>query len=207
MANLTLYTLTGPSRGAIARWMLEEVGEPYEVHALDRDTGEHRQPAYLKINPMGKVPAIRHGETLVSEAAAVCLYLAEAFPEAGLNIPVGNPKRGAFLKWLFFGPSCIEPAVLDVAFPRKEPAPRGAAGYGDFDTVMQVVGDALKPGPYLLGDRFTAADVIVGSQLRWGMMFGAIPKRDDFVSYTARLEARPALKRQMQLDGTMKKPA
>jgi glutathione S-transferase len=207
MADLTLYTLTGPSRGAIARWMLEEVGEPYEVRALDRDTGEHRQPAYLEINPMGKVPAIRHGETVVTEAAAICLYLAETFPKAGLNVPVGDPRRGAFLKWLFFGPSCIEPAVLDVAFPRKEAAPRGAAGYGDFETVMKVVADGLKPGPFVLGDQFTAADVIIGSQLRWGMMFGVVPKRDDFVSYAARLEARPALQRQMELDGTMKKPA
>ena len=207
MADLTLYTLTGPSRGAIARWMLEEVGEPYEVKALDRDADEHHQPAYLEINPMGKVPAIRHGDVLVTEAAAICLYLAEAFPEAGLNVPLGDPRRGAFLKWLFFGPSCIEPAVLDVAFPRKETAPRGAVGYADFETVIKVVGDGLKPGPFILGDQFTAADVVIGSQLRWGMMFGVIPKREDFVSYTARLEARPALQRQMELDGTMKKPA
>jgi len=207
MADLTLYTLTGPSRGAIARWMLEEVGEPYEVRALDRDADEHHQRAYLEINPMGKVPAIRHGETVVAEAAAICLYLAETFPQAGLNVPVGDPRRGAFLKWLFFGPSCIEPAVLDVAFPRKETAPRGAVGYGDFETVMKVVEDGLKPGPFILGDQFTAADIIIGSQLRWGMMFGVVPKREDFLSYTSRLEARPALQRQMQLDGILKKPA
>ena len=127
MANLTLFTVTGPSRGSIAHWMLEEVGEPYDVHALDRETNEQRQPDYLKINPMGKVPALRHGDVVVTEAAAICLYLAETFPLAGLHVAHRDPLRGQFLKWLFFGPSCIEPAVLDVAFPRKEPAPRGAA--------------------------------------------------------------------------------
>jgi glutathione S-transferase len=207
MADLTLYTVTVPSRSAIARWMLEEVGEPYEVRVLDHAAGEHHQPAYLEINPMGKVPAIRHGETVVAEAAAICLYLAETFPQAGLNVPVGDPRRGAFLKWLFFGPSCIEPAVLDVAFPRKETAPRGSVGYGDFETVMKVVEDGLKLGPFILGDKFTAADIIIGSLLRWGMMSGMVPKRENFLSYASRLEERPALQRQMQLDAMLKKPA
>jgi glutathione S-transferase len=205
MASIILYTLTGPSRGSIAHWMLEEVGEPYDVHALDRDTNEHRQPDYLKINPMGKVPALRHGDVLVTEAAAICLYLAETFPLAGLHVAHRDPLRGEFLKWLFFGPSCIEPAVLDVAFPRKEPAPRGAAGYGDFDTVMNVVADAVRDGPYLLGNRFTAADVVIGSQLGWGMSFGVIPKRQEFVDYTSGLQQRPAWQKAMA--SIQKKPA
>lgn len=205
MAELTLFTLTGPSRGAIAHWMLEEVGEPYDVRALDRHANEQRQPDYLKINPMGKVPALRHGDIVVTEAAAICLYLAEAFPQAGLLVPPGDPLRGEFLKWLFFGPSCIEPAVLDVAFPRKEPAPRGAAGYGDFDTVMDVVADAVRGRPYIVGDSFTAADVIIGSQLGWGMSFGVIPARQEFTDYTAGLEQRPAW--QAAMAPIRKKPA
>lgn len=204
MADLTLYTIL-PSRGAIARWMLEEVGEPYDVHVLDRQTQENAQPEYLKINPMGKVPALRHGDVVVTEAAAICLYLAETFPQAGLNVPVGSQRRGDFLKWLFFGPSCIEPAVLDIAFPRKEPAPRGAVGWGNFDTVMDVVEQGLQPGPYILGSTFTAADVVIGSQLGWGMMIGLIPKRPAFVEYADRLQERPAARRQRELD--IQKPA
>jgi glutathione S-transferase len=197
MTDLTRHTMI-PSRGSVARWMLEEVGEPYDVKVLKM--GEQRERGYLRINPMGKVPALRHGEVVVAENAAICLYLAETFPEADLNVPVGDRRRGAFLKWLFFGPSCVEPAILDVAFPRKEPAPRGTAGYGDFDTVMEVVEDAVRNGPYILGDQFTAADVVIGSGLRWGMMFGLVPKREVFLAYTSRLEQRPALRRQIELD-------
>lgn len=204
MTAITLYTMV-PSRGAIAHWMLEETGVPYEVKILA--SGAQREADYLAINPMGKVPAIVHKGQVVSEAAAICLYLAEAFPEAGLDVPVGDARRGAFLKWLFFGPSCIEPAVLDKAFPRERQAPKSAAGYGDFDTVMDVVEKALAPGPYILGDVFTAADVVIGSQLRWGMMFGVIPKRAAFTAYVSRLEERPALRRQMAWDEKMKKPA
>lgn len=207
MADLTLYMLTPPSRAAIARWMLEEAGEPYDVHVLDKTSEEQRGADYLKINPMGKVPALKHGDAVVTEASAICLYLAEAFPNAGLNVPVGDPQRGEFLKWLFFAPSCIEPAVLDVAFPRKEKAPRGAAGYGDFDTVMNVVADAVRDGPYILGERFTAADVVIGSQLGWGQSFGVVPKREEFNSYLARLQQRPAFRRQVELDAQTKKPA
>jgi glutathione S-transferase len=207
LADLTLYMMQPPSRASIARWMLEEVGEPYDVHVLDRTTQEHHGADYLKINPMGKVPALKHGEAIVSEAAAICLYLAEAFPEAGLNVPVGDVQRGQFLKWLFFAPSCIEPAVLDVAFPRKENAPRGAVGYGDFETVMNVVADAVREGPYILGERFTAADVVIGSQLGWGQAFGVIPKREEFNTYLARLQQRPAFKRYVELDAQMKAPA
>lgn len=207
MAGLILYMMQPPSRASIARWMLEEVGEPYDVHVLDRTTAEHHGADYLKINPMGKVPALKHGEVIVSEASAICLYLAEAFPAAGLNVPVGDVQRGQFLKWLFFAPSCIEPAVLDVAFPRKENAPRGAVGYGDFETVMNVVADAVRDGPYILGERFTAADVVIGSQLGWGQKFGIIPNREEFNNYLARLQQRPAFKRYVELDAQMKTPA
>jgi glutathione S-transferase len=199
LANLTLYH-AAPSRSSIARWMLEELGEPYDLHVLRLANGEQRAPDYLAVNPMGKVPTLKHGDTVITEAAAICTYLADEFPQAQLNVPVGNPCRGIYLKWLFFAPSCIEPAITDRAFPRKEEPRRSTLGYGDFDTVMAVVAAAVEPGPYLMGEQFTAADVVLGSTLRWGMMFGLLPKRPEFVAYVGRLEQRPALKRAVALD-------
>jgi glutathione S-transferase len=199
LANLTLYH-AAPSRSSIARWMLEEIGEPYDLHVLSLAKGEQRAPDYLAVNPMGKVPALKHGDAVITEAAAICTYLADEFPQARLNVPVGDPRRGTYLKWLFFAPSCIEPAITDRAFPRKEEPRRGMLGYGDFDTVMAVVAGAVEPGPYLMGEQFTAADVVLGSTLRWGMMFGLLPKRPEFVAYVGRLEQRPALKRAVALD-------
>jgi glutathione S-transferase len=199
LANLTLYHAS-PSRSSIARWMLEEIGEPYDLHVLSLTKGEQHAPGYLAVNPMGKVPALKHGEAVITEAAAICTYLADEFPQARLNVPVGDPRRGTYLKWLFFAPSCIEPAITDRAFPRKEEPRRGMLGYGDFDTVMAVVAGAVEPGPYLMGEQFTAADVVLGSTLRWGMMFGLLPKRPEFVAYVGRLEQRPALKRAVALD-------
>ena len=199
MANLTLYHAS-PSRSSIARWMLEEIGEPYDLHVLSLAKGEQRAPDYLAVNPMGKVPALKHGDTVITEAAAICTYLADEFPQAQLNVPVGDPRRGTYLRWLFFAPSCIEPAITDRAFPRKEEPRRGMLGYGDFDTVMAVVAAAVEPGPYLMGEQFTAADVVLGSTLRWGMMFGVLPKRPEFVAYVGRLEQQPALKRAIALD-------
>jgi glutathione S-transferase len=199
LADLTLYH-AAPSRSSIARWMLEELGEPYDLHVLSLAKGEQQAPDYLAVNPMGKVPALKHGDAVITEAAAICTYLADEFPQAQLNVPVGDPRRGTYLRWLFFAPSCIEPAITDRAFPRKEEPRRGMLGYGDFDTVMAVVAGAVEPGPYLMGEQFTAADVVLGSTLRWGMMFGILPKRPEFVAYVGRLEQRPALKRAVALD-------
>lgn len=199
MASLTLYH-AAPSRSSIVRWMLEEIGEPYDLHLLNLMKGEQYEPDYRAINPMRKVPALKHGDVVITEAAAICTYLADAFPDAGLNVPIGNPQRGVYLKWLFFGPSCIEPALTDHAFPRREEPRRGMLGYGDFDTVMDVVAKAVAPGPYLMGEQFTAADVVIGSQLRWGMMFDLIPKRPEFVAYVERLQQRPALQRAVAKD-------
>jgi glutathione S-transferase len=194
MPNLTLYH-AAPSRSSVVLWMLEELGGPFDLHLLSLQKGDNRQPAYLAVNPMGKVPALKHGDAIVTESAAICLYLADAFPNAGLSVPIGDPRRGPFLKWLFFGPSVIEPAILDRAYKRAEEAPRAALGYGDFETVMDVVAKAVEPGPYILGDQFTAADVVIGSGLRWGMMFGLIPERPEFRAYADRLAQRPALQR------------
>jgi glutathione S-transferase len=203
MTDLVLYHIA-PSRSSIAHWMLEEVGEPYEMHLLSMKRGENREPAYLAVNPMGKVPAIKHRGVVITEAAAICLYLADEFPKAGLTVPIGDPGRGPFLKWLFFAPSCIEPAIMDRAFKRSEEAPRSALGYGDFDTTMDVVAKAIERGPYILGDQFTAADVVVGSTLRWGTMFKLIPERPEFLSYIARIAERPALKRAEAKDEELK---
>jgi len=194
MPNLTLYH-AAPSRSSVTLWMLEEVGEPFDLHLLSLQKGDNRAPAYLAVNPMGKVPALKHGDAVVTESAAICLYLADAFPNANLSVPIGDPRRGPFLKWLFFGPSVIEPAILDRAYKRAQEAPRAALGYGDFETVMDVVAKAVEPGPYILGDRFTAADVVIGSGLRWGMMFKLIPERPEFRAYADRLAQRPALQR------------
>ncbi|MBX9778008.1 MAG: glutathione S-transferase family protein [Xanthobacteraceae bacterium] len=202
---LTLYHAI-PSRSSIVRWMLEEVGEPYDIHLLNLQAGDNRKPAYLSVNPMGKVPAIDHDGVIVTEAAAICTYLADAFPKAGLNVPVGDKRRGQYLKWLFFGPSCVEPAVSDRAFPRKEEARRGALGYGDYDTVMTVLAKGVSDGPYLLGGQFTAADVVIGSGLRWGMMFKLIPERPEFTAYVGRLNERPALKRAQDKDAAASQP-
>jgi glutathione S-transferase len=189
-----------PSRSSIARWMLEEVGEPYDIHLLSLNSGDTRTGNYLAVNPMGKVPALKHGDTVITEAAAICAYLADEFPGARLNVPVGNPQRGVYLKWLFFGPSCIEPAMIDRAFPRKEAPRRAMLGYGDFDTVMDVAANAVAGGPFLMGEQFTAADVVIGSALRWGMLFKLIPERPEFTAYVGRLAQRPALQRAIAAD-------
>jgi glutathione S-transferase len=180
--------------------MLEEIGEPYDIQLLSLSKEDNRAPAYLAINPMGKVPALRHGDVVITEAAAICTYLADEFPRAKLNIPVGDRRRGVYLKWLFFGPSCVEPAMMDRAFPRKDEARRGALGYGDFDSVISVLANAVAHGPYITGEQFTAADVVIGSGLRFGMMFKLLPERSEFTGYTARLEQRPALQRALAKD-------
>ncbi|HZQ11338.1 MAG TPA: glutathione S-transferase family protein [Pseudolabrys sp.] len=194
MANLTLYHAS-PSRSSIVLWMLEELGQPYDIKLVKLSAGDNLKPDYLAINPMGKVPALRHGDTVITETAAICTYLADEFPQAKLNVPTGTPRRGVYLKWLFFGPGCMEPAVIDRAAPRKEEPRRAMLGYGDFDTCMNVVAKAVEKGPWLMGDQFTAADVVIGSNIRWGMMFNMIPPRPEFAAYSERIAARPAAQR------------
>ena len=202
MAALTLYHAS-PSRSSVVLWMLEELGEPYDIHLLSLQKEENRKPDYLAINPMGKVPALRHGDTVITELAAICTYLADAFPEKKLNVPIGTPQRGVYLKWLFFGPGCLEPAVTDRAAPRKEPARRGMLGYGDFDTTMDTIAAAVAKGPWLMGEQFTAADVVIGANIRWGMIFKMIPERPEFTAYAARIAARPAAQRAEAKDKEM----
>jgi len=194
MTNLTLYH-AAPSRSSVALWMLEEVGQPYDIKLVRLSAGDNLKPDFLAINPMGKVPVLKHGDTVITELAAICTYLADEFPEKKLNVPIGTPKRGAYLKWLFFGPGCLEPAVIDRAAPRKEEARRAMLGYGDFDITMNVLAKAIEKGPWLMGDQFTAADVVIGANIRWGMIFKMIPERKEFIDYAARIARRAAAQR------------
>jgi glutathione S-transferase len=182
------------SRSLTVHWMLEELGQPYEMRVLNLKKNEQKSPDYLAINPMGKVPAISHNGVAVTEAAAICAHLADEFPQAGLAIPVGDKRRGPYLKWLFFGPSCLEPAVVDRLFNRPDVRPI-SIGYGSFDQTLDAVAKALKPNSYLLGDQFTAADIVIGGGLFWGMSVYAVPPRPEFEAYTKRVTARPAWKR------------
>jgi glutathione S-transferase len=193
MTDLTLY-YAPQSRSMTALWLLEELGEPYKLEVLHFDDGSMRTPEYLAINSMGKVPAVKYGDAVITEAAAICTYLADEFPKAKLNIAPDDPKRGPYLKWLFFGPSCLEPAVIDKILNRP-PGDGGAIAWGDLDRVLDTLAKALEKSPYLLGDRFTAADLVVGGGLRWGMMRRAIKPRPVFSDYAKRIGERPAAQR------------
>jgi glutathione S-transferase len=197
--NMTLYH-GSPSRSSIALWMLEETGAPYDIKLLSLSKGDQQKPEYLAINAMGKVPALKVGDVVITEVAAICAYLADEFPKAKLNVPVGDPRRGLYFKWLFFAPSVMEPAANDKVFPRKEPPRAAAIGYRELETVLQIVAKGLTPGPYLMGEQFTAADVVLGSLIRWGLMFKFVPERPEFVAYVARLNARPAALRAQAKD-------
>ena len=203
MPPLTLYH-AAPSRSSTALWMLEEIGEPYDVKLLNLGKGDQQKPDYLAINPMGKVPAIKHGDAVIAESAAICTYLADAFPRAGLSISVGDPRRGVYLKWLFFAPGVLEPAMTDRAFPRKEEPRSSMLGYGDFERVMKVLCKAVTPA-FLMGDQFTAADVVIGATVRWGMMFKLIPELKELSDYVARFDDRLALKRAEAKDADFRK--
>jgi glutathione S-transferase len=196
-ADLTLYT-NPMSRGRIARWMLEEVGAGYDVVLLDYASTMKAEP-YLSVNPMAKVPAIVHRGRTVTECAAICAYLAEAFPDAGLAPQ--EDERADYYRWLFFAAGPVEAAVtnrsLGVAPTDQQ---QRIAGYGTYDRMVDVLDQAVSAHPYIAGDRFTAADVYVGSQVIWGAQFGSLPKRDAFDAYIARLTSREAYQRAAALD-------
>jgi len=185
------------SRAQMAHWMLEEAGAPYRIVPVDFEKGEHKTPSFLALNPMGKLPTIVDRGTVVTETAAIIAYLADAFPKAGLAPPVGDPARGTYYRWLFFGAGCFEPALLDTMLKRPPPERKMAVGWGSYEDVLATLKTALAKGPYLLGDTFSAADVYVGSELRWAMMFGAPGLKGEkiFDDYVARLATRPALQR------------
>lgn len=197
MTGLKFYT-NPMSRGRIVRWMLEEVGAPYDVEYLVYG-GSMKSPEYLAINPMGKVPAIVHDGQVVTECAAICAYLADAFPEAKLAPPPA--ERAAYYRWMFFAAGPVEAAVTDRSLGLAVPEDRKMmAGYGDFDDMFQTLVKAVSNTPYIAGDEFTAADVYVGSHIGWGLQFGSLPEHDAFKAYFARLSERPAYRRATELD-------
>jgi glutathione S-transferase len=197
MSELVFYT-NPQSRGRIVRWMLEEVGAPYATEILEYGT-TMKSPGYLAINPMGKVPAIRHGETVVTECAAICAYLADAFPEAGLAPPPAG--RGAYYRWLFFTAGPLESAIVNAAlgFEVSEDK-RMTVGYGTKDLALDAIETAIADSPYVTGDAFSAADVYVGSQIAFGLQFGTVPERESFAAYVARVTDRDAYRRAVAID-------
>jgi glutathione S-transferase len=192
------------SRGRIARWMLEEIGQPYRTVVLDYGT-TMKAADYLAINPMGKVPAVTHRGVTVTECAAVCTYLADAFPAAGLAPALDDPARGPYLRWMFFGAGPLEAAVTARSLGLLAPPDKAAmAGYGSFDQVVEALETAVAgAGPWLLGDRFSALDVYLGSQIGWGLQFRSLPERDSFKAYASRLFQRPAAVRARELDDAL----
>ena len=200
--GLTFYT-NPMSRGRIVRWMLEEVGQPYETVLLDYGT-TMKAPAYLAINPMGKVPAIRHSDTVVTEAGAIRAYLADAFPQAGLAPPSDSRLRGSYYRWLFYAAGPVEQVVSIQSMGWEPPEDRRMTfGFGCMADVVGTLEGALSGQEFLVGDSFTAADLYVGAHLGWGMQFNSIEKRPVFVDYVARFQARPAAIRAVQIDDAL----
>jgi glutathione S-transferase len=197
--ELVLYT-NPQSRGRIARWILEEVGQPYKVEVLDY-ASTMKGPAYLAINPMGKVPALRHGDAVVTETAAICAYLADAFPQAGLAPPPTSKERAPYYRWLFFSAGPLEAALSNKALGFVVPPERERMmGYGSLAQALNALDAAVSKGDYLAGDKFTAADLYVGSHIGFGMMFATLEKRPAFEKYWQRVSSRPAYKRANELD-------
>ena len=194
MSDRIIFYHNPQSRAAIAHWMLEEVGADYDVRHIDFQKGDSRSPDFLAVNPMGKIPTIVDRGTVVTEAAAICAYLADRFPQAGLAPAPGSPERGTYYRWLFFGAGCFEPAVIDKMFKRPEIENKGSVGYGSYDDTIDTIERALQPGPYLLGQTFSAADVYIASELSWTGMFGAPRIKESAViqAYVERCTARPA---------------
>ena len=199
--ELVLYT-NPMSRGRIVRWMLEETGAPYRTEVLGYD-GAMKSPAYLAINPMGKVPAIRHGETVVTEGAAICAYLADAFPDAGLAPPPGSRARGPYYRWLFFAAGPVEAAMGDRMLGVDTSGKETQLGYGSLARLTDVLEAHLEANAYFAGEAFTAVDVYAGSQIGWGMQFGSLDKRPVFERYWAKVSARPAAVRAREIDDAL----
>jgi glutathione S-transferase len=202
-ADRTVTLFHAPNtRSSGALLLLEELGAPYKLHVLNMKAGEQRQPAYLAINPKGKVPAVLHGDALITEQVAIFLYLADLFPEAGLAPALSDRLRGPYLRWMVFYAACFEPAVTDRALQR-EPGKQSMVSYGDYDTMLNTLVAQLRRGPWLLGERFTAADVLWGMALRWTTNFKLVPELPEIVAYMNRCNARPAVARAQAKDAEL----
>lgn len=196
--HLTLF-YAPQSRSTAVRILLEELGAEYDLRILDLKANEQRAPAYLAVNPMGKVPAILHGDVLVTEQAAIMMYLADLYPQAGLAPAIGDPLRGPYLRWMTFHGSAFEPAVIDRAMQR-EPTPQSMCPYGDYETMLATVTHQLRAGPYLLGERFSAADILWGSAFGWTTAFKLVPELPEITAYLGRVNARACVKRVSALE-------
>lgn len=190
------------TRSTGTRILLEELGAPHELKIVNMKAGDQRKADYLAVNPMGKVPALRHGDALITEQVAVTLYLADLFPAAGLAPPIGDPLRGPYLRWMAYYGSCFEPAVVDKAL-KREPAPPTMCPYGDFDRMLQTLVDLLSVGPYVLGARFSAADVLWGTALTWMTGFGLLEPVPPIKTYVDRWNARPSVAKVAQIDADL----
>ena len=197
-AKVTLYH-SPRTRSQGVRILLEELGAPYELHVLNFKLEEQHKPDYLAINPLGKVPAIEHAGAVVTEQVAIYIYLADAFPAAGLAPAIGDPLRGPYLRWLALYGSAFEPALIDRA-RKVEPGTRGMSPYGEYDAVIALVRSQLAKGPYLFGERLTAADILWGTALRWTTSFGLVPPTEEISAYIDRIAARPSVKKVGKLD-------
>ncbi len=201
MADDLIFFTNPMSRGQIVRWMLEEVGTPYEPRILDYGT-TMKDAAYRAINPMGKVPAIVHDGKVVTECAAICAYLADAFPAAGLA--PAPTDRAAYYRWLFFTAGPLEQAITAKQFGfEPEAEQQRMAGFGSLPTALDALEGAVAGKAFVAGDRFSAADVYVGSQIDWGLQFGTIPSRPAFEAYIAPLRDRAAYKRAKLIDNAL----
>ena len=190
------------TRSGATRALFEELGVDVDMHVLNLKAGDTRKPEYLAVNPMGKVPAIRHGDALITEQPAVMMYLADLYPESKLAPSIGDPLRGPYLRWMVFYGSCFEPAVVDKSMQR-EPAPPSTSPYGDFDTMLATLTEQLAGGPYLLGETFSAVDVLYGSALNWMVQFKLVPELPVILGYIQRVTSRPAMQRAAAADAEL----
>lgn len=188
------------SRASTTRVLLDELGAPYDLHVLNMRAGEHKLPDYLAINPLGKVPALTHGDTVVTESVAIALYAGDLFPQAGMTPAIGDPRRGAYLRWMVFYAASFEPAVVDKALGH-DPGPQSP--YGTYDLVMETLAEQLGKAPYLLGEEITVADIHWGSTLRWTLMFKLVPDLPVFTDYAERITSRPSFQRVFQDEGRL----
>jgi len=191
-SDLVFYHAPNSRSGGV-RVLLEELRAPYRLEVLNLRVGEQRQPGFLAVNPMGKVPAIVHDGAVVTEQVAIFLFLADLFPEAGLAPAVGDPLRAAYLRWLVFYGSCFEPAVVDRAM-KREPAPASISPYGDYETTLATLNAHLAEGPWMLGERFSAADLLWGTALKWTVDFGVVEQTPEIAALIRRVSDRPAFK-------------
>jgi glutathione S-transferase len=204
MSDALIFHTNPMSRGRIVRWMLEEVGRPYETRLVEYGAAM-KSPGFRAINPMGKVPVLEHRGQFVTESAAICAYLADACPEAGLAPPADS--RAAYYRWLFFAAGPVEAATTNHALGVEVPVERkGMVGYGSIATITRVLAEAVSGPGYIAGDAFSAADVYAGSQIAWGVQFGTLEKRPEFLAYIARITGRDAYLRAKAMDDALMPP-